>query len=41
MIKLILTDMDGTLLDDAGNLPAGFDAMVAELRRRGGRKGGR
>lgn len=35
MIKLILTDMDGTLLDDAGNLPAGFDAMVAELRRRG------
>ena len=35
MIKLILTDMDGTLLDDAGKLPEGFDAMMAELKRRG------
>ena len=35
MVKLILTDMDGTLLDEAGRLPQGFDAMIAELRKRG------
>lgn len=35
MIKLILTDMDGTLLDDAGNLPEGFDAMITKLKKRG------
>ena len=35
MVKLILTDMDGTLLDEAGNLPAGFDAMIEGLKKRG------
>lgn len=34
MIKLILSDMDGTLLDDRGNIPAGFDEVIGELKRR-------
>lgn len=34
-IRLIAADMDGTLLDDAGNLPAGFLPLLRELRRRG------
>ena len=28
MIKLILSDMDGTLLDEEAKLPAEFDAMM-------------
>ncbi len=35
MIKLILSDMDGTLLDDQSRLPDGFDDMMAELKQRG------
>lgn len=35
MIKLILSDMDGTLLTPEGNLPDGFDDMIAELKKRG------
>ena len=35
MIKIIFSDMDGTLLDDNGNLPAGFDEMIGELKKRG------
>lgn len=35
MIKLIFCDMDGTLLDAAGNLPPMFDEVMAELARRG------
>ena len=35
MIKLIFCDMDGTLLDPAGNLPAGFGDCFRELKRRG------
>ncbi len=35
MIKLIMTDMDGTLLDDNSQLPEGFDEMMAELKKRG------
>ncbi|MFI1288068.1 Cof-type HAD-IIB family hydrolase [Streptomyces sp. NPDC020792] len=34
-IRLIVTDMDGTLLDDAKRLPAGLWPTLAELRRRG------
>ncbi|MET8246625.1 Cof-type HAD-IIB family hydrolase [Streptomyces sp. NPDC005202] len=34
-IKLIVTDMDGTLLDDAKRFPAGLWPTLAELRRRG------
>ena len=34
MIKLIMTDMDGTLLDENGNLPPGFDDVMAELKKR-------
>ncbi|MEU4927373.1 Cof-type HAD-IIB family hydrolase [Streptomyces yokosukanensis] len=34
-IRLIATDMDGTLLDDAKRIPAGLWPMLAELRRRG------
>ncbi|GGW10277.1 hydrolase [Streptomyces capoamus] len=34
-IRLVVTDMDGTLLDDAKRLPEGFWPMLAELRRRG------
>ena len=35
MIKLIMSDMDGTLLDGNGRLPTGFDAMMAKLKERG------
>ena len=35
MIKLILSDMDGTLLDDNGQVPEGFDAVARQLRERG------
>jgi Cof subfamily protein (haloacid dehalogenase superfamily) len=35
MIKLIMSDMDGTLLDENGQLPAGFADMAQELKRRG------
>lgn len=35
MIKLIVTDMDGSLLDDDKNLPVGFMDTLEELRRRG------
>ncbi|MFJ9542881.1 Cof-type HAD-IIB family hydrolase [Streptomyces sp. NPDC101225] len=34
-IRLIVTDMDGTLLDDAKRLPPGLWGTLAELRRRG------
>ena len=34
-IRLIVTDMDGTLLDDAKRMPSGLWATLAELRRRG------
>jgi Cof subfamily protein (haloacid dehalogenase superfamily) len=34
-IRLIVTDMDGTLLDDAHRIPAGLWPTLAELRRRG------
>ncbi|MFF9087757.1 Cof-type HAD-IIB family hydrolase [Streptomyces sp. NPDC014991] len=34
-IRLIVTDMDGTLLDDAKRMPGGLWPMLAELRRRG------
>lgn len=34
MIKVIFSDMDGTLLDESGKLPAGFDEVAAELERR-------
>jgi Cof subfamily protein (haloacid dehalogenase superfamily) len=34
-IRLVVTDMDGTLLDDAKRIPAGLWSMLAELRRRG------
>ncbi len=35
MIKIIFSDMDGTLLTSANKLPDGFDEMMAELKRRG------
>lgn len=35
MIKIIFSDMDGTLLDDRGNVPEGFDEIAAELKKRG------
>lgn len=35
MIRLIFSDMDGTLLDEHGNLPAGFGAVYARLKERG------
>ncbi|HCB93821.1 MAG TPA: HAD family hydrolase [Selenomonas sp.] len=35
MIKLILSDMDGTLLKDNGQLPEGFDEVMTELKKRG------
>ena len=35
MIKLVMSDMDGTLLDEKGELPHGFDDMVSQLRARG------
>ncbi|AOR30685.1 HAD family hydrolase [Streptomyces fodineus] len=34
-IRLIVTDMDGTLLDDAQRIPDGLWPMLTELRRRG------
>ena len=34
MIKIIFSDMDGTLLDENGNLPVGFDEMIAKLKKR-------
>ena len=34
MIKIIFSDMDGTLLDENGNLPNGFDEMIAKLKER-------
>ncbi len=34
MIKIIFCDMDGTLLTSENKLPAGFDEMIAELKRR-------
>lgn len=34
MIKLIFSDMDGSLLDNEGNLPKEFDAMMAKLKER-------
>lgn len=33
-IRLVVTDMDGTLLDDAQRVPAGLWPVLAELRRR-------
>ena len=35
MIKIIFSDMDGTLLDDQGQLPPDFDEVMGELKRRG------
>ena len=35
MIKIIFSDMDGTLLTDENKLPDGFDEMITELKRRG------
>ena len=32
MIKLIATDMDGTLLDENGHLPEGFTDILDRLR---------
>ncbi|WP_330460924.1 Cof-type HAD-IIB family hydrolase [Streptomyces sp. NBC_00820] len=34
-IRLVVTDMDGTLLDDDKRVPEGLWPMLAELRRRG------
>ncbi|MGW2640657.1 Cof-type HAD-IIB family hydrolase [Streptomyces sp. NPDC001348] len=34
-IRLVVTDMDGTLLDDDKRIPDGLWPMLAELRRRG------
>ena len=35
MIKIIFSDMDGTLLTSKNELPDGFDEMIAELKSRG------
>ena len=35
MIKLIFSDMDGTLLDENGQLPAEFDEVMGQLQERG------
>lgn len=35
MIKLIVTDLDGTLLDSKGRIPARLPALIAALRERG------
>lgn len=35
MIKIIFSDMDGTLLTSENKLPEGFDEMIAELKSRG------
>jgi len=34
MIKIIFSDMDGTLLDEHSQLPAEFDEVMAELKKR-------
>ena len=34
MIKIIFSDMDGTLLKDDGQLPEGFDEMISKLKSR-------
>ena len=34
MIKLIMSDMDGTLLDENGQLPAGFGDIIRQLQER-------
>lgn len=34
MIKVIFSDMDGTLLDENGQLPAEFDEVMGELKKR-------
>ncbi|MDO0924738.1 Cof-type HAD-IIB family hydrolase [Streptomyces sp. TG1A-8] len=34
-IRLVVTDMDGTLLDDAKRIPGGLWPLLGELRRRG------
>ena len=34
MIKLIATDLDGTMLDDSKRLPENFDAVLQDLNRR-------
>ena len=35
MIKMILSDMDGTLLDNDGKMPPDFDEVMAMLKERG------
>ena len=35
MIKLVFCDMDGTLLDEQGNLPDGLGEILAELKAHG------
>ena len=35
MIKIIFSDMDGTLLTSENKLPEGFDETIAELKKRG------
>ena len=35
MIKIIFSDMDGTLLTSEGKLPDGFDEMISKLKSRG------
>ena len=35
MIKIIFSDMDGTLLTSDNKLPPGFDEMMVELKKRG------
>ena len=35
MIKLIFSDMDGTLLTSENKLPANFDETMTELKKRG------
>lgn len=34
MIKLILSDMDGTLLDECGNMPPGFENIMEGIREK-------
>ena len=34
MIKIIFSDMDGTLLDENGQLPPDFDEVMSELKKR-------
>ncbi|MBE8955188.1 MAG: HAD family phosphatase [Quinella sp. 2Q5] len=35
MVKIIFSDMDGTLLTSANELPEGFDEAMSDLKRRG------